>query len=493
MIADSGCQSCIMPTNVAYKMGLSDGDIFPVTLTMRGAIAEDLLVRGGIVADITTTDLSGSMRCTKQIVYLSSTITKSFLCREALVDLGALPTHFPAIPAHPIHVTASATSDTESEYPIYACPRRPDEPPPLPTSLPPGLKAIPEHVPALKQWILDYYGASSFNTCEHQPLRMMQGEPMRLYIDPDAKPLAVHKPALVPIHWQEKVFRDLERDVRLGVLEKVAPNTPATWCSRMVVAAKADGSPRRTVDLQHLNRHSVRQTHHVQSPFHLADRVPQNTFKTVTDAWNGYHSVPINPGDRHPTTFITPWGRYMYRVAPQGFLASGDAYNQRFDAIIADFPDKVKCVDDTLMWTLSIQDAFLQLCQWCELTYRGGVTLNPLKTQFAKETPKDISGARAWFGLVNQGSYAFAMAKQMQPFRHLLKPSIKFAWTEELDSLFQQSKDIIINEMKEGVRLFDMARPTSLCTDWSVDGVGFVLKQKYCKCQPTIPTCCPDG
>ena len=86
---------------------------------------------------------------------------------------------------------------------------------------------------------------------------MMTGEPLRLYVDPDAKPYAVHKPAIIPIHWQEQVFNDLERDVRLGVLEKLPQNTPVTWCSRMVVAPKADGSPRRTVDLQHLNRHAV--------------------------------------------------------------------------------------------------------------------------------------------------------------------------------------------------------------------------------------------
>ena len=383
-----------MPTTVAYKMGLSDSDIFPVTLTMCGAIAEDLFVCGGIVAIITATDMSGSIRCTKQIIYLSKKMTKSFLCREALVDLGALPTHFPAIPANNIHITASTSSVTEPDLPICSCPKRPDEPPPLPTSLPPGLKAIPEHVPALKQWILDYYGASSFNTCEHQPLRMMQGEPMRLHIDPDAKPLAVHKPALVPIHYQEQVFKDLVRDIRLQVLEKVGTNIPTKWCSRMVIAAKADGKPRRTVDFQHLNRHSVRQTHHVQTPFHLADRVPQNTFKTVTDAWNGYHSVPIHPEDRDPTTFITPWGRYRYRVAPQGFLASGDVYNQKFDAIIAEFPNKVKCVDDTLMWSSSIQDAFFQLCKWCDLTYRGGITLNPRKTQFAEETV-DFAGLQS--------------------------------------------------------------------------------------------------
>ena len=238
-----------------------------------------------------------------------------------------------------------------------SCPKRPDVSPPLPTNLPPGLRAIPEHVPALKEWILDYYGSSSFNTCEHQPLRLMKGEPMHLYVDPNAKPIAVHRPALVPIQWEEEVYRNIEQDVRLQVLEPVGPNVPVKWCSRMVVAAKSDGKPRRTVDLQHLNRHAVRQTHHVRSPFHLADKVPQRTVKTVTDTWNGFHSVPMYPEDRDLTTFITPWGRFRYRVAPQGFIASGDAYTQRFDSIITDFPNKVKCVDDTLMWSNNIEEA----------------------------------------------------------------------------------------------------------------------------------------
>ena len=57
-----------------------------------------------------------------------------------------------------------------------------------------------------------------------------------------------------------------------------------------------------------------------------------------------------------------------YKVAPQGFLASRDAYNQRFDAIIADFPNKVKCVDDTCMWVESIETAFLQTCLICVLS-----------------------------------------------------------------------------------------------------------------------------
>ena len=519
MIADTGCQSNIIPLRTALAMGVAKCDIFPVTLSMRGAISEDMGVQGGIIVDITTTDAAGMPRSSKQLTYVSDKVGKAFLCREALVSLGVIPANFPSVPiSWPGETLASVYDNSD---PCCSCPSRSKEPPPKPTQLPDGLSGTRENVPALKQWLLQHYAATTFNTCEHQPLPMMKCEPLELHVDPNAKPIAVHKPAVVPIHWQDKVYRDLERDVQIGVLERVNPNTPVTWCSRMVVTAKSDGSPRRTVDLQPQNRHSVRQTHHVQSPFHLAGQVPQRTIKTVTDAWNGYHSVPIREEDRHITTFITPWGRYRYKVAPQGFLASGDAYNQRFDALISNFADKVKCVDDTCMWADSIESSFFQACNWLDLCAKSGITLNPSKFQFAQDTvdfagltitptnvrpsskflnsieqfpePKDITGARAWFGLVNQGAYAFSMAKRMQPFRHLLKPKIPFKWTAELSSIFKESKDVIINEMKNGVRLFQPSRPTCLVTDWSTSGIGFCLLQKYCQCTLKTPICCNGG
>ena len=172
-------------------------------------------------------------------------------------------------------------------------------------------------------------------------------------------------------------------------------------------------------------------------------------------------------------------------------------------------------------WAASIEEAFFQTCRWLNLCTRNGITLNPKKFQFAEDTieftgitvtstnikpstkflnsikhfptPTDILGARGWFGIVNQGTYAFAMAKRMKPFRHLLRPATKFNRTDELDTFFKQSKEVIIKEVKEGMRLFDLSRTTWISTDWSVDGVGFLLKQKYCQCPSKNPSCCQDG
>ena len=67
-----------------------------------------------------------------------------------------------------------------------------------------------------------------------------------------------------------------------------------------------------------------------------------NTLKTVVDAWNGYHSVPVRKKDRKYLNFHTQWGTYRYKVAPQGWCTSGDAYTRRYDDIIKDIPHSVK-------------------------------------------------------------------------------------------------------------------------------------------------------
>ena len=142
------------------------------------------------------------------------------------------------------------------------------------------------------------------------------------------------QPSPITIHWQAQVEAGLDRDVFLGVIEKVPVNEPVKWCRRMLVAPKSNGSPRRVIDFTPVNRHAPRQLHHTRSPYSIATAVPDYTFKTVLDNWHVYHSVSIHTSNRHLTTFITHYGSYRYRTAPQGFISAGDGYTHRMDLIV---------------------------------------------------------------------------------------------------------------------------------------------------------------
>ena len=117
----------------------------------------------------------------------------------------------------------------------------------------------------------------------------MNGPPISLHVQDDSKPTRAYTPAPVALHWQEEVKAQLDRDVDLGVLERVPYGETTEWCSRMVITRKADGGPRRTVDLSPLNPYCKRETHPSKAPFNLARSVPNRSIKTVFDAWNGFH------------------------------------------------------------------------------------------------------------------------------------------------------------------------------------------------------------
>ena len=518
-MADTGCQSCLAGLKVVKKLGLSVKDLIPVEIKIHAADNHNIRILGATILRLSGKDAKGEEQSTRQMVYVTDNTDKLFLSREACVDLGIIPVTFPTMgDAEETKANQIGTTDAPQPQQGCQCPRR-TKPPPIPTSLP--FPATETNREKLQQYLLDYYGSSTFNTCEHQTLPLMDSPPMRLLIDPDATPTAHHSPIPVPLHWQDAVKADLDRDVRLGVLEPVPIGEPVTWCHRMVICAKKNGTPRRTIDFQPLNHHATRETHHTQSPFHQARSVPQGKKKTVFDAWNGYHSVPLHPNDRHYTTFITPWGRYRYRTAPQGYIASGDGYTRRYDEITSSITNKTKCVDDTLLWSETIEESFFHAANWLDTCSRHGITLNPDKFSFAKDKVEfagfeitndtvrpckkyiraisdfpilqSLTDVRSWFGLVNQVSYAFSMADVMLPFRELLKPSNKFHWDDTLQHAFEQSKLTIIDEIHNGVKIFDKTKPTCLATDWSKHGIGYWLFQKHCSCPSNDLFCCTQG
>lgn len=86
--------------------------------------------------------------------------------------------------------------------------------------------ATNEYRDALEQWIKNFYASSAFNTCTHQKLQEMSGEPLRITFYDDHTPTAVHKPIPIPHHWKEEVKRQLDSDVALGIIEPVPAGTP---------------------------------------------------------------------------------------------------------------------------------------------------------------------------------------------------------------------------------------------------------------------------
>ena len=399
------------------------------------------------------------------------------------------------------------------------------EPPKHTPQLPMRPKTIPfrpieQNITKLKQWLVENFADTAFS--REAPFPAMSGPPAHIHLKENPIPKAKHNPIPIPLHFKEKVKELLDKDVERGIISPVPIGTPTNWCSTMVITAKKNGTPRRTIDYQYLNSQCKRETHHTSSPFHLALQVPKGTKKTVLDAVDGYHSVLLDEASQPYTTFITEWGRYQYLRMPQGYLASGDAYTRRYDEIIKDMPRKVKIVDDALLYDYSIEESFFHTFDYLYHCSQNGIVFNESKFQFCMDTvefgglqisptsvspsqhmldaiqnfpvPKTITDARSWFGLINQVAWAYSLSPIMLPFRDLVKKNSNFTWDETINEAFSQSKQVIVNLVKDGISSFDTNRITCVATDWSKDGMGFLLLQKHCKCTlDKAPICCPEG
>ena len=537
-LADTGCQACCMGLTQLHALGLTRNDLLPPVLNLRAANTSGINIIGVVFVMITGYDGDGKRWRTHQVVYVAENVEQLLLSREACTQLGMIPSNFPEVGSHKTgdvfsggmevsgdgfaEVTDMVLPDGDMDLTpcspnpdgTCSCPRR--EPTPAPPRYQKDLSPS-----QLRSLIIQHYGASAFNRCTRQTLPMMKGEPLPIILKAGAKPYAAYTPIQVPLHWEAQVKADLDRDCALGVLEKVPINTPTTWCARMVVVPKQNGEPRRTVDLQQLNKASVRQTHPNRSPFMLASDVPAGTKKSVLDVWNSYHSVPVVEADRDKLCFVTQWGVYRYRVAPQGYLASGDGYTHRFAQITKEITNKRTIVDDTVIWSDNIEDNFNDVCNMLTVCGEAGQIFNSDKFQFGQDNvdyagleitsdgvrpsrklleairtlpaPTNITEARSFFGMINQVSYYFAMSPIMEPFRHLLKPNTPFMWDAVLQDKFVKAKEKIVEEVTDGIKHFETSRPTCLATDWCKSGLGFFLLQKHCECQQTGPRCCRDG
>ena len=499
---DTGANLCLFGTRQLKELGMQVTDLNKCRVSVKVAGGSNILATGKCKLIIAL-----GKRQSQTFAYFCKKADRFYIKQESCKDLGIIPLSFP----YP--------SDFSPEMSMVSLLENERVLPKPPTVLP--FAPNEQNIGKLKQYLIDNFSSTTFN--KSTPFPKLSTPPARIHLRPDFRiPKPAYWPASVAEHWSEQVRLSIERDVAAGILKKVPFNEPTVWCSRMVVVKKKDGRPRRTVDFQRLNAECMREPNHQESPFNTARKVPQNTWKTVVDAVDGYHSVAIDEESSKLTTFITPWGRYRYLRFPQGHCAAGDAFNGRIQLILSDVPRMVRIVDDICLYDSTIEESFWHTWNLLMLCAHHGIVLNKTKFQFCLKNvefaglsitsegiqpsnkiisaienyppPNDLTKARAFFGLVNQVNWAYANSQAMTPFRSLVKPGTVFCWNATLEGLFESCKRKILQQVRNGVVKYDLERYTCIQTDYSKDGLGYLLLQKYCNCSlDQAPLCCKDG
>ena len=170
-MADTGCQSCLCGLPVMNKQGISEKNLIPVTMLIHAANKASIKILGAAIIRLSGRAKPGKHVETRQILYVTDNADKLFISRKACISLAMIIKNFPSI---------GEAASLSSKEAICDCPRR-ILPPPRPTN--PSCPPTEEIIPRIKQHLMDYYCSSTFNTCKHQPLTLMEGPPMKLMIE----------------------------------------------------------------------------------------------------------------------------------------------------------------------------------------------------------------------------------------------------------------------------------------------------------------------
>lgn len=341
-----------------------------------------------------------------------------------------------------------------------------------------------------------------------ETFQAMSGKPMHIYLK-DSTASDLPPPCSVarqiPIAYRDAAKTEVDDMLLKGILKPVTE--PTDFVSPFLVVPKPGGKVRLVVDYKRLNKFVKRPFHPFPSLSDVKMAIPPTAkwFATL-DATKGYWQVPLHEASQLLTTFLTPWGRFCYTRAPMGLSSSGDEYCLRGDRALEGIPNKIKVVDDILLFAETFDELENTLKKVFDACRKNRITLSPDKFRIGQEVsfvglkisqngiqadpdkiraiaefpkPTNITDMRSFYGLVNQlGSFSSDVASRFVPLRPLLSTKNSWQWTPEHDQAFDAVKTALTSPPI--LAHFNINLPTRLLTDASrLNGLGYALLQNH--------------
>ena len=295
-----------------------------------------------------------------------------------------------------------------------------------------------------------------------QGLGKFPGEPYKLRLKPDAVP-AKHRPRRVPVHLQEAFHEEVERLVKIDVLENS-----------------------RSID-------------------ELISMFAGVKVFTIVDMDKGYWQVVLHPESRKLTCMAFDIGRYQFKRLPMGSKVASDIFQRMLDSVYIGLPGVTGIADDMVIFGRNEEEHDRNLILFLETTRKNGLVLNKKKLQFKKEEvsffghrwnstgispdpkktesilkmqfPPDKETMHSFLGLVNfLNRYTPKLAELCSPLRKLILKDSHYSPGDPEHAAF----DAIKAEFKKKIILpyFDRNKETILQTDASKKGFGAVILQE---------------
>ena len=348
-----------------------------------------------------------------------------------------------------------------------------------------------------------------------QGLGKFPGEPYKLRLKPDAVP-AKHRPTKVPVHLQDAFHEEVERLVKIDVLEKVTE--PTEWVNSFVIVEKViDSSNAHSpnhvikksiclcIDPKDLNEALEREPYYSRTIDELISMFAGAKVFTIVDMDKGYWQAVLHPESRKLTCMAFDIGRYQFKKLPMGSKVASDIFQRMLGSVYIGLPGVTGIADDMVIFGRNEEEHDRNLILFLETTRKNGLVLNKRKLQFKKEEvsffghrwnstgispdpkktesilkmqfPPDKETMHSFLGLVNfLNRYTPQLAELCSPLRKLFLKDSHYSPGDPEHAAFNAVKA----EFQKKIILpyFDRNKETTLQTDVSKKGFGAVILQE---------------
>ena len=95
------------------------------------------------------------------------------------------------------------------------------------------------------------------------------------------------------------------------------------WVSNIVLVNKKQGTIRVYIDFQEMNKACPKDNFSTLHIDQIIDNCARSVIFSFMDGFSGYNQIEILPTDQQQTTFIFPWGTFVYKKLPFGLKNFG--------------------------------------------------------------------------------------------------------------------------------------------------------------------------
>uniref|UniRef100_A0A1B6CSL2 RNA-directed DNA polymerase n=1 Tax=Clastoptera arizonana TaxID=38151 RepID=A0A1B6CSL2_9HEMI len=313
------------------------------------------------------------------------------------------------------------------------------------------------------------------------------------------------RPYRCSIPDDEEIRHQIKKLLQVGIIEE----SDSPFASPVTLAYKKDEKKksRLCVDYRRLNKLVVPECFPFPTIQDVIDKVVNCSYFTVLDINSAFWCINLKKQDREKTSFVTKYGKFMFKVLPFGLKNAPATFQRILSNIIRRNNLDTFCVnyiDDILLFSKSWEEHIVHIERLLEVLSAEGFKLKLIKCLFAKQSvkylghvisenkvspcqenlvsikklvrPANKSEVRSILGSINfYLKYIENSAQKLEPFHRLLRKDIKFEWTEECERTFNMIKDHLCSTPI--LAIYDRHKPIIIETDASYKGIGATLKQ----------------